>query len=314
VFGPFVKPNRDLHGFDTADVNDDGLLDVYCTVGTSHQTTTTKSNFLWVQDPDGTFTDQALAWHVADPDGRGRDAAFLDVNGDGLPDLFVFNAERTDGVSAPSRLFINRGGWFGRAVLYGLNGVFWAHRTIVPSLQVTTWGGHQALLAVTTSGPQLWVQHGGAGTAFQHVVPAGWPTILAQGARLEDLDGDGVPDLVAISKGSLGVWGGTSAPSFEASWSTSASGGRSVAVADATGDGLPDLYVTTWSTDISQPNPPDFLFVNGGGQAFAAAGIPETGAGQGASAAVLPYESANAFLVANGPNLLEGPIQVIGPA
>src|SRR5262249_51219591 len=175
-----------------------------------------------------------------------------------------------------------------RARGYGLNGAFWAHRTILPSLQVTAWGGQQALLAVTTSGPQLWVQQGGAGTAFQHIVPTGWPAILAQGARLEDLDGDGLPDLVAISKPSVGVWIGSSASSFVSTWSAAVTGGRAVAVADATGDGLPDLYVTTWSTDTTQPNPPDFLFVNGGGGVFRAAAIPAAAPRQGAPAAGPP--------------------------
>jgi hypothetical protein len=279
VFGPFVKPNRDLHGCDTADVNDDALLDVYCTVGTSHQSTESKSNFLWIQKPDGTFRNRASIWGVADPSGRGRDAVFLNVNGDGLPDLFVYNAERTDGVVAPSRLFVNRGTSFARARSYGLNGAFWSLRTILPSLQVTAWGGRKALLAVTTTGLQLWVQEGGPGAAFQRVVPTGWPTTLAQGAYLEDLDADGLADLVAVTRRRAEVWLGTSTSSFTAVWSAATSGGRSVAVADATGDGLPDIYVTTWSSDTSKPNPPDLLFVNQGVHAFEPATIPEAAAG-----------------------------------
>jgi hypothetical protein len=64
----------------------------------------------------------------------------------------------------------------------------------------------------------------------------------------------------------------------------------------------------------SAPNPLDFLFVERGGFSFASATIPQATAGQGASAALVPYGSSNAFLVANGPNGLKGPVQVIAAA
>jgi hypothetical protein len=315
VFGPFTKFTRDLHLCSTADVNGDGLLDVYCTVGTSHQSTTSKSNFLWIQNPDGTFTNRASTWGVADPKGRGRDALFLEVNGDMRPDLFVYNAKRTDGVAAPSRLFVNTGSSFVDAPSYGLDGAFWSLLRIVPELQLTTWNGRLAILAVTTAGPQLWVQQGGPGTAFQHVVPAGWPTIVVQGAFLQDLDRDDADDLVTVTKSRADVWRRTGTSSFAKAWSSPrTSGARSVAVADATGDGLPDIYVTTWSQNNSIPNPPDFLFVDTGGFSFTSATIPMATAGQGASAAVVLYGSSTAFLVANGPSGWKGPIQVIAAA
>jgi FG-GAP-like repeat len=311
VFGSFTKPSRDLHLCSTADVNDDGLLDVYCAVGTSHQSTTSKSNYLWIQNIDGSFKNQASTWGVADPAGRGRDALFLDVNGDARPDLFVYNTERTDGVWAPSRLFVNTGSSFVDTSSYKLDGAFWSLLRSVPELQLTTWNGNLAMLAVTTTGPQLWVQKAGSGTAFQREVPAGWPTNLVQGARLLDLDGDGSEDLVTVTKSRTDVWRRSGTSSFTKAWSSSTPGTRSVAAADATGDGLPDIYVTTWSQDLSKPNPPDFLFVNAGAFSFGSATIPQATAGQGASAAVVPYGSSNAFLVANGPNGLRGPVQMI---
>jgi FG-GAP-like repeat len=314
VFGPFTKLTRDLHLCSTADVNRDGRLDVYCTVGTSNQSTTSKSNFLWIQNPDGTFTNRASTWGVADPAGRGRDALFLEVNGDRRPDLFVYNAKRTDGVAAPSRLFVNTGSSFVDAPSYGLDGAFWSLYWIVPELQLTTWNGRVAILAVSTSGPQLWVQKDGPGTAFQRVVPAGWPTIVVQGARLQDLDHDDTDDLVAVTKSRADVWRRTGTSSFAKAWSSSTPGARSVVVADATGDGVPDIYVTTWSQYNSKPNPRDFLFVNAGAFSFESATIPQATAGQGASAAVVPHGSSNAFLVANGPSGWKGPIQVIAAA
>jgi hypothetical protein len=314
VFGPFTKLTRDLHLCSTADVNGDELLDVYCTVGASNQSTTRKSNFLWIQNPDGTFTNRASTWGVADPKGRGRDALFLEVNGDRRPDLFVYNAKRTDGVAAPSRLFVNTGSSFVDAPSYGLEGAFWSLYFIVPELQLTTWNGRLAVLAVSTAGLQLWVQKAGPGTAFQRVVPAGWPTNVVQGAWLGDLDRDGVDDLATVTKSRVDMWHRIGTSSFQKAWSSSTPGARSVAVADATGDGLPDIYVTTWSQNNSIPNPLDFLFVDRGGFSFASATIPQATAGQGASAAVVRYGSSNAFLVANGPSGWKGPIQMIAAA
>jgi hypothetical protein len=311
VFGSFVRPSRDLHLCSSTDVNRDGLLDVYCAVGTSHQSTTNKSNYLWMQNVDGSFTNRASAWGVADPAGRGRDALFLDVNGDGRSDLFVYNAKRTDGVRAPSRLFVNTGSAFVDAPSYGLNGALWSLLRTVPELQLTTWNGDVAILAVTTAGPQLMVQREGPGTAFQRAVPAGWPGNVVQGARLVDVDRDGMDDLVTVTKRRVEVWRRTSSSSVSKAWSSATPGARSVAVADATDDGLRDIYVTTWSQDLWRSNPPDFLFVNSGGFSFGSPAIPQATAGQGASAAAIRYGSAKAFLVANGPSGLRGPIQLI---
>jgi hypothetical protein len=314
VFGSFSKPSKDLHLCSPADVNGDGLLDVYCAVGTSHQSTTNKSNYLWIQNTDGSFTNRASAWGVTDPAGRGRDALFLDVNDDGRPDLFVYNAKRTDAVWAPSRLFVNTGSSFVDTPSYDLDGAFWSLLRSVPELQLTTWNGDIAILAVTTAGLQLWVQKGGPGRTFQRIVPAGWLGNVVQGARLTDLDLDGMDDLVTVTKSRVDVWRRTGVSSIAKAWSSQTPGARSVAVADATADGLPEIYVTTWASDLSNPNPQDFLFVNDGTFSFHAATIPQVTAGQGASAAVVPYGSSNAFLVANGPNGLKGPIQVIAAA
>jgi FG-GAP-like repeat len=314
VFGSFTRPSKDLHLCSSADVNRDGLLDVYCAVGTSHQRTTSKSNYLWMQNVDGSFTNRASAWGVADPAGRGRDALFLDVNADGRSDLFVYNAKRTDGVWAPSRLFVNKGSAFVDAPSYGLNGAFWSLLRTVPELQLTTWNGQVAILAVTTGEPMLMVQRGGPGTAFERAVPAGWPGNVVQGARLVDVDRDGMDDLVTVTKRRVDVWRRTSSSSVSKAWSSATPGARSVAVADATNDGLPDIYVTTWSQDLSKPNPPDFLFVNAGAFSFGPATIPQATAGQGASAAAIRYGSAKAFIVANGSSGLRGPIQFIAAA
>ena len=100
----------DRHQCDSADVNADGLVDIYCSVG-AHQGTGTGLNSLWLRRPDGGYTDVAADWGVTDPYGRGRYVTFVQADNDGLPDLFVGNyPPRTDQHISANHLFINNGG------------------------------------------------------------------------------------------------------------------------------------------------------------------------------------------------------------
>ena len=94
-------PRYDRHGCATADANDDGRPDIYCATG-ARRGASLKANELWLQNPDGTFTDDAVLRQAADPLGRGRFVTFFNLDHDGHPDLFVTNKPpRTDGL--PSR-------------------------------------------------------------------------------------------------------------------------------------------------------------------------------------------------------------------
>jgi len=64
------------------------------------------SNRLWRNDGDGSFTDVAGELGVADATGRGMQIAFVDVDDDSDPDLYVANDITTNA------LFENRGGTF----------------------------------------------------------------------------------------------------------------------------------------------------------------------------------------------------------
>jgi hypothetical protein len=83
-------PSHQGHGFGVvaADLNDDGRIDLYVANDMN-------ANFLFLNDGDGTFTDATEASGAAyddmgnDQSGMGVDAE--DVDGDGLPELFVTN-------------------------------------------------------------------------------------------------------------------------------------------------------------------------------------------------------------------------------
>lgn len=89
-----------------ADVNHDGLEDFYVCGGKG------QPGALFIQSPDGQFKPSAQPDFIADEANEDVDAAFLDVNKDGYPDLYVISGgnEFPDGYPAlADRLYINDG-------------------------------------------------------------------------------------------------------------------------------------------------------------------------------------------------------------
>ena len=84
------NPRDDGHGFGVvaADVNDDGLIDLYVANDMN-------PNFLFLNRGDGTFDDATdLSGAAYDINGQAQSGMGVDaedVNGDGLPELFVTN-------------------------------------------------------------------------------------------------------------------------------------------------------------------------------------------------------------------------------
>ena len=76
-----------------ADVNNDGLIDLFVAKGNVDEMPTfamKDPNVLFLGQPDGTFVDEAAAAGVLS-DARGRGAALVDLNLDGMLDLVVSN-------------------------------------------------------------------------------------------------------------------------------------------------------------------------------------------------------------------------------
>ncbi|MHC5002039.1 MAG: FG-GAP repeat domain-containing protein [Planctomycetota bacterium] len=69
-------------GLAVGDLNDDGWPDVFATGGSG------APDRLFINDGDGTFTDRAAAWGVADVH-AGRGVSVADFDGDGWLDLYV---------------------------------------------------------------------------------------------------------------------------------------------------------------------------------------------------------------------------------
>ena len=108
-------------GVSWADYDSDGDLDVFLT---NNQT----ANFLYQNNNDGTFTDQAATAGVQDPANQGNAAPWADVDGDGDLDIYLAN-----GNTHPNRLYLNNGtgtftdvaGLAGVADVNGNSGAAW---------------------------------------------------------------------------------------------------------------------------------------------------------------------------------------------
>ena len=74
-------------GVTMADVNADGFLDIYCSVAGKFQP---KENQLFINNQDGTFSEKAKAYGLADV-GQSVQATFFDYDKDGDLDAYVAN-------------------------------------------------------------------------------------------------------------------------------------------------------------------------------------------------------------------------------
>jgi hypothetical protein len=309
-------PKDDRHGCAMADVNGDGLQDIYCAVGASHGTAV-KSNELWIQQPDGTFVDKAATMGATDPYGRSRAAVFFDANGDGWPDLFVANFyPRPDGLPTPNRLFINQGGTgFVDAPEFGLDQQVGGMALAPGCAQAADYNGdgYPDLLVCGAGG--IHVYHNDADAGFTETTSRLGLSGVWLDATFADINNDGRLDLVMIKKGVLQVRLQQSDGRFNVvSISRKLTEGRALAVGDINADSYLDVYALQGASGPNgTPNPPDIMYRNVGGTNLATVTIPETTAGNGASVSEIDYnhDGTADFIVTNGARKLMGPVQLI---
>jgi hypothetical protein len=304
----------DRHGCDAADVNNDGLEDIFCAAG-SAKGSLLKRDELYIQRPDHTFVDRAASYGVLEPYGRGRASKFVMANGDAYPDLFVTNArDRGDGMPTSNRLFINRqGGSYRYTPKFGVDReVGGPGRTDAIGAVDLDKDGWQDLL-LRTLGSSLRFYHNDQGGGFTDATGSVGLGQKTMGMALVDVDGDDWQDIVEVKPSQLSVWRNTSG-TFSKSFSTALSYGSGVAAGDVNGDGLPDLYVMR-GNDAAGTNAPDQVYLNDGtGKSFSPMpSIPSTGEGKAESVFPIDHDSNGLtdFLVLNGAGKSQGPVQLI---
>ena len=278
---------NDRHGCDWGDVDRNGLPDLFCTMGADRGTLTDKSNELWMQQPGGGFVNKAADYGVNDPLGVGRTGEFLDVDNDGLLDLFVTNHFRSDGQPSTNRLFINQGGTsFRDASEYGLNvelGGMPGNQGCAHSLDFNK-DGWTDLVVCGNAGLKLY--RNDAGTAFSDVTTgSGIAGGQWRAAVLGDMNNDGSLDLVGINANAtqfrVQLWNGTAfAPPTGVRATVAA---RQVGVGDVNVDGARDVYIVEGTTA-----PDVMLLGNGTGSSFSPVQTPQAPTGTGQS--VTPFD------------------------
>jgi VCBS repeat protein/FG-GAP repeat protein len=297
-----LHQRKDRHGCALADVDRDGLLDVYCAKG-ARRGTVRKWNELWMQNPDGTFTDRAAEFGVEDVWGRGRFPTFLGLNGDEWPDLFVGNdVPRTDRHPTPNRTFVNRMG----------------ERLEQVHLGVTRENGDRCSIAADYDGDgrddllvcgrdRMHLFHRDPRRFRDVTAEVGLPRVLVTAARFADLDGDGRLDLVFAQAHRLVVEIQGAAHRFSSTLQLRLRHGHGLAVGDPDGDGDPDIYVVEGCVDGSDM--PDWLvFVERDARSFRPRRVARVPGGCGDSAEAFDFDQdgMDEFVVLNGGGVDQG--------
>lgn len=254
-----VHGRSDRHGCIMGDPNLDGLTDFLCLKG-ANQGTTDKWNELWIQGPAGTWTDQAHAWGIEDIWGRGRFPAWIDLNHDKYPDIFLGNdTPRHDAHSTADRLYVNDGGTRFSEVDMGITKELGADCAQVLDVNGDGWDD---ILLCGKERMYLFVRQGDR--FVDETVRYGIPIEpRANGAWMGDLSGDGVLDLVIVHPKELDVQPGGPGGVLGAPVLTMPLGhGHGLAVGDVDGMAGPDIYAVDGC--VQDVNQPDVLLLNGG--------------------------------------------------
>jgi hypothetical protein len=307
----YFKSITDRHDCHVADFNQDGRADIFCSVG-ADRGAAVKSNALYIQQPGGTFVDEAYQWNVSDPWGRGRYGDVLDANHDGFPDMFYGSESlRPDGMPSMDRFYINTGhGSFDDDPAMGLDleiGSLCAH-----TVDYNSDGWPDLLVCGEEGGLHLFENEQGHG--FKDVSSILGAPVNAVDAAMVDVNHDSRPDLITLTRNQLAerlqLANGTFGPPKTLLTLKAA---VSLAVGDVNGDNNPDIYVV--GGRIGNQNAPDYLLIGNATGGFTTMKIPETTVGGGTRAYPIDYtkDGLTSFLVLNGQVPNTGPLQLLTP-
>jgi len=307
----FFSTILDRHDCQAADFNQDGSMDIFSSVG-ADRGTALKCNGLFIQQPDGSFTDVAYQWNIGDATGRGRFCAVLDANNDGFPDVFYgTDPVRADGLPSINRFYRNTGqGSFIDSPAMGLNLNIGALSARTVDYDCDGWP--DLLICGYTGGLRLFKNNQGHG--FSDVSSILGPSINAVDAVMVDVNHDNRPDLIVLTKTAVKLIRQNADGTFaKPKTILTVSNAVALAVGDVNGDNNPDIYVVCGKTGTA--NAQDFLLIGDATGGFTSQAIPQTTAGSGERAFPIDYNHSGltSFLVLNGAVPSAGPIQLLTP-
>jgi hypothetical protein len=278
------------------DFNRDGWPDIFFLGGGGTE------DKLFINDGDGTFTDEAVAWGVF-LEHRGRAITVGDFNNDGWHDVYITSGGDMSAGDRPGQhiLYRNNGnGTFTNvATVAGVNHTSATFMvTTTPAfgdydldgdldLFVATWG-------VGSDGNRLF-RNNGDETFTDVTIAAGLNPTGTQGfaPRFADMNGDRYPELLIAadfetSRYYINDGDGTFTDGSAASGTGLDSNGMGTTVADVNHDGFLDWYVTSIYRDNPFTNNGNFMYINQGNDTFVplleAAGAKDGGWGWGTEA------------------------------
>ena len=307
----FFSSILDRHDCQAADFNQDGQMDIFSSVG-ADRGTALKCNGLFIQQPDGTFTDVAYQWNIGDATGRGRFCAVLDANNDGYPDVFYgTDPRRADGLPSINRFYLNTGqGSFIDSPAMGLNLNIGAQSARTVDYNSDGWP--DLLICGYTGGLRLFKNNQGQG--FTDVSSVLGASVNAVDAVMVDVNHDSRPDLIVLTKTAVKVSLQNADGTFaKPKTILKLENGVALAVGDVNGDNNPDIYVVCGRT--GDANAPDYLLIGNATGGFTTQEVPQTTTGSGERAFPIDYNHSGltSFLVLNGAVPNTGPVQLLTP-
>jgi hypothetical protein len=256
----------------------------------------------------------ATSWGIADPFGRGRQVTMFDADHDGLLDVYVANdPSRIDGLPSLNHLYLNAGGQrFLPAPGAGIDLPLGGTCLVPGDLDGDGWTDLVLCRFVPLDGASgIRVFHNSAGHFTDITAASGITPLGETSAAVADMNMDGQPDIVQLALNHLRV-ALQDHGLFRTGLDMAVSGGRSVGVGDADGNGTRDLYIV--GGKVAGSNAPDVMLLNSGdGIRFTSIAIPETSLGSGDSVVPIDYDrnGKTDFAVLNGYSSAVGPVQLI---
>jgi hypothetical protein len=296
------------------DFNNDGWQDLFVLGGWGNP------DKLFINNHNGTFTDQAAAWGVARVH-RGMGVAVGDFDGDGWLDIFVTSEPDSGGPTTNVLYRNNHNGTFTDVAVAA--GVAYAPGLTVGGGWGAAWGDYdldgKLDLAVAdwsrSPGGNRLYHNNGNGT-FTNVTAAAlnpaWMDVQGFSPRFVDMNGDRFPELLWVGDfGQSRYFVNNANGTFSNATASAGVGldgnGMGTAVADFNGDGRPDWFVTSIFSTTPYPNQPgtgNMLYLNQGANHFVEssqiAGVKQGGWGWGAVAADLDNDGLPDIAHTNG--------------